>query len=253
VIIDERGQAPPGSAYQLSLVEVIGTGEVRARVNGPPAVSLGRIQFGSWHHVALRYDKSSLSLVGFLDGTNSLVATGDRLAPWEASHQWHLGFGLGDSVNLGSGSHFRGELDEIRIWKVARSDLDLRTHQFRALTGTENGLIAYWNLNDNTGGNVVLDSSGHNNHGTLVNGPMRVASTAPITTIVPILKRSNGTVLMQFLGVPWEFYDLQHSTNLLNWQTLQPLQAMRTGVIEFETVPGLSQQFFRAKSGAEEP
>jgi hypothetical protein len=249
VIIDERGQAPPGSSYQLSLMEILGTGEVRARVNGVGTVSLGTVQFGRWHYAALRYDKPALSLVGFLNGTNSLVATGDRSAPWESGHQWYLGFGLGDSINLGSGAYFRGELDEIRIWSLARTDQDLAISRYRSLKGDENGLLAYWKLDDPAGGNTVVDASGHGNHGTQVNGANRVKSTAPIMTVVPITKRLDGFVVVQFSGVPMQTYIIEESANLVNWQTVRSVQATRTGIIQVEQPTAVERAFFRVVEG----
>src|SRR5881394_2292258 len=66
------------------------------------------------------------------------------------------GFGtiIGLPLQLGSdgtGQFFRGQMDEVRIWNVARSAIEIRYNLSRALVGNEPGLVAYWRLNEGIG------------------------------------------------------------------------------------------------------
>jgi hypothetical protein len=63
------------------------------------------------------------------------------------------------------GEYFQGDLDEIRIWNVARSPEDIQAARNKRLTGKEPGLVAYWTFDDGTakdfstnGNNGVLDA-----------------------------------------------------------------------------------------------
>ena len=75
VVVRELDTAPPNFPFQHdSQIEVVGN-QVLVRVQGLAAVTLGSIEFGTWHHVALRYNESSHTLDGFLDGVKSATAT----------------------------------------------------------------------------------------------------------------------------------------------------------------------------------
>src|SRR2546428_73075 len=81
------------------------------------------------------------------------------------------GFGtiIGLPLHLGSdgtGDFFRGEMDEVRIWNVARSATEIRYNLSRALSGNEPGLVAYWRLNEGIG-TTALDATTNRLDGTL--------------------------------------------------------------------------------------
>lgn len=74
---------------------------------------------------------------------------------------------------------FKGIMDEVRIWNRARTEQEIRESMCRRLTGTEPGLIGYWNF-DETGGDMVMDGSPNRFNGTLKGNPQRVFSGAPV-------------------------------------------------------------------------
>jgi hypothetical protein len=81
--------------------------------------------------------------------------------------------------NVGIISHFKGILDDIRIWNKALTEDEIRSQMCRKLTGTEEGLIGYWTF-DEESGNTVKDLSANHYDGTLIGEPVRVTSGAPI-------------------------------------------------------------------------
>src|SRR5439155_16810959 len=115
------------------------------RVWALPILSLGHVSFNEWHHLALRYDKTRSQLDGLLDGVVSPTAVfGDRSTPYEAGLHLLLAFGLGEPTHLGSGAFYDGQLDEIRVWNVFRTDSEIQANMYRELLGAEPGLVGYW-------------------------------------------------------------------------------------------------------------
>jgi len=84
---------------------------------------------------------------------------------------------------------FNGQIDEFRIWNVARTATQITSTMSKTLAGNEAGLVGYWKF-DETSGTTAADSvttAGHTAHaGTLMannagNVPTFVASTAPLS------------------------------------------------------------------------
>ena len=130
VILDELGQNAINTSWHDSQIEILPTGEVKIRVWNTASLSLGQVDFGTWHHVTLRYDKSTQTLDGFLNGLEaSQDVRGDRMAPWESGRGQYYSLGATDTTNLGSGSYFKGTIGDFRVYN-------------RALTNSEVGDLA---------------------------------------------------------------------------------------------------------------
>ena len=61
---------------------------------------------------------------------------------------------------------FIGQIDEVRIWKRALTQTEIRNNMSKKLAGTESGLVAYYKMDEGTG-TIVEDSSPNSNNGTL--------------------------------------------------------------------------------------
>jgi hypothetical protein len=82
----------------------------------------------------------------------------------------------------GENAYFAGLIDEFRVWNVARSASDIAGTMNKTLTGTEAGLVGYWQFNE-ASGTTVADSTttaGHTAHP----GTLMAASTAQNPTFV---------------------------------------------------------------------
>ena len=84
---------------------------------------------------------------------------------------------------FGAGTSWEGEIDEVRIWNVARTAQEIYDNKNWILTGTESGLVAYWHFDEGTD-LTTADATGHGNIGSL-DTPNWVPSTAPVS-LVPI-------------------------------------------------------------------
>jgi len=115
------------------------------------------IPFGTWMHVAETYDGSTLRLYlnGVLDGSlviGQLILTNT------------VTFTMGDNAERVYSLH--GQLDEVRLWKVARTQEQIQTAMTGELTGAETGLVGYWPLDEGTG-NIAHDRTANGNNGIL--------------------------------------------------------------------------------------
>ncbi len=166
-IIAKQGNFSLGDpGYQISILNNDIHGVISAGL-GTEQIALfsgENINDNKWHHIALVRDNGN-TIKLFFDGfeTNSEVdlITGDLTN--------NRSLTIASEIN---GSQvFNGQIDEVRIWNVARTQAQIRDDMCRQLTGTETGLVGYWNMNegaDNTcaGGEDVCDQSGNGNHGT---------------------------------------------------------------------------------------
>lgn len=130
VVAELGGTATPDTLpWHDSQIEIAPGGEVRVRVWDLQYVELGKVGFGAWHHIVLRYNKANQVLDGFLDGVRSFSETsGDRTAPWEAGYSIFYALGGTDSTNLGSGAWFKGAIDEFVLFNAALTDQQIQEH-----------------------------------------------------------------------------------------------------------------------------
>jgi len=119
----------------------------------------------AWHHFAVV--KSSTNTLLYIDG--ALAASKGGTIPNPASST-PLRFGRQYG---GNGEYWAGDIDEVRIWNVARSASDLQLNLSNRLAGTESGLIGYWRL-DEGANNVVFDATTNGFNGTFQNYPVWV-------------------------------------------------------------------------------
>ncbi|MBW4526735.1 MAG: LamG domain-containing protein [Phormidium tanganyikae FI6-MK23] len=79
-----------------------------------------------------------------------------------------------------SAEYFRGQIDEIRIWKVVRTEQQIQDNLFRPLMSDFDQLIAYYDCDRQV--DSLLDQSGQQLHLKVFGAPMlSVLSTAPIS------------------------------------------------------------------------
>jgi hypothetical protein len=248
VLIDELGQTPPTPGWQDSQFEIVPPNTLRARVWNLPVLVVGAVQFASWHHGTLRYDRSVGQLDGFLDGIRAPTSVpGDRSAPANAGYRQFWAFGLGTSVHLGSGAFFRGAVDEIRIWSKARSTSDIQINMNRRLSGREPGLVCYWRLDEVTG-DLVMDATGHGLNGTFNDNLTWIASDIPLGDWLQLTPLAGRQIKLQLIGLPGLTYQLDATTNWDQWLPLHTNASQPNGSMEFidETAPQHPVRFYRA-------
>ncbi len=119
----------------------------------------GRYDFrtNTWCHLAGTYDGQVMTILA----QGEIIATEHFSEPIRLDDS-DLVIGKGDP-SFSYGEYFHGDVDEVRIWNVARSPEQIQASMSARLTGKEPGLVAYWTFDD--GG--VKDLTGHGNNGVL--------------------------------------------------------------------------------------
>ncbi|WP_081367351.1 LamG-like jellyroll fold domain-containing protein [Microcystis aeruginosa] len=117
-----------------------------------------------WHHVAVVGNGTNVLL--YLDGVPIKTGGSQTQNYGTSSDHFQIGAGVwsGGKTDL-----FNGNIAEVRIWKVARTQAEIQADAYKRLSGKEANLVAYYPLNEiQLEGNTrkVLDLVG-NNHGTV--------------------------------------------------------------------------------------
>ncbi len=131
---------------------------------------------GTWQHFAFVASQSNNCMNIYMNGV--LVASKTKMTPLVRTN---LDLIIGGAA---AGFPFNGQLDEFRIWNVARSQADIQATMNCSLTGLEPGLVAYWPMNECSGTNIYDASAPSAFAGTLVNGPLWVTSSIPMAPMV---------------------------------------------------------------------
>jgi hypothetical protein len=140
---------------------------------GNPDTTVRSVTFvatGQWMHVAATRSKSTGLARVFVNGVAEAAATGNTRSLTGVATM-HFG---GGPVRF-----FTGQMDEVRVWTVARSAAEIASTMHQTLTGSEPGLILYWRFEEGSG-RVLRDSSTAHNDGALNFSIAWVPSTAPV-------------------------------------------------------------------------
>jgi len=144
--------------------------------------SAQKVRRYGWRHVAVSGDGRTVTL--YVDGEAVATTSTTAAQDWSAGHI--VSFIGGDflpGASLRGG--FRGQIDELRVWSVARSAEEIRATMRRIVAPDTPGLAAYWDF-DEVDGQICRDVSGHNRDGVLgarpepgPDDPMRIPSDCP--------------------------------------------------------------------------
>ncbi len=129
-------------------------------------------------------------------------------------------FRIGNPANAKDVPGLYAEIDEVRLWNIARTHEQITDEMYRSLSGAETGLAGYWRF-DTGSGMEVVDATGNGNDGKLGaddNQPLPswVPSQAPISNeagaVYNALSNREPTEFNEpIVGVPAviEYADLQ--------------------------------------------
>jgi len=138
--------------------------------NGTVQETLARncgLTIGVWKHVAVTWTASSHLAEFFLNG-NSL---GTSSGAYTSIHDNASSFLVG-SQDTDLGSYYNGKIDEIRLWNLVRSSTDIYNNKDVQISGSTNGLVAYYQLN-----NSWADLTANANDLTATNSPTFTTDT----------------------------------------------------------------------------
>lgn len=136
-------------------------------VKFPKADEAKYLQPGEWYHVAVTYDTEAKIAIIYVDGKEQ-----SRIED----------YGIGEAINLGKqkkgdfmfkighsygeaddmSRQLNGEICEVRIWNVIRSQEEIYKNMYDVDPHTA-GLKAYWKFNEGAGNNIAKDFTGNGN------------------------------------------------------------------------------------------
>jgi hypothetical protein len=132
--------------------------------------SATNIPLNTWTHLAITRLNGVVKL--YINGIEDVNSTTINI-----TGQNTVVRAIGAKINgtLVNSSAFNGQIDEIRVWNVARTAKEINDNEFRVLNGNESGLILYHQFNraipngsNNTGFTVSIDKSTSGLNGTLI-------------------------------------------------------------------------------------
>jgi hypothetical protein len=130
-----------------------------------------QVPLNKWTHLALVQNGSTV--VSYVNGAfDATLLSGPQ-------HQETATSTLLGKFPASNDRFLNGQLDEVRVWNVARSQTDIQNSMHKMLSGRESGLAYYYTF-DQGSGTSLIDQSTNGQNGTLTNGPSWVASNAGI-------------------------------------------------------------------------
>ncbi len=118
------------------------------------------ITMNQWVHVAGVYDGTSAKI--YING--QLVDEIARSGNINFNHDI-LAFKLGKFYDSNESNYINGSLDEVRVWSVARTQVEIQASMNNVLSGREVGLIGYWNFDEGPDSEVIdKTTNGNNGH-----------------------------------------------------------------------------------------
>ncbi len=128
------------------------------------AISANMLPLNEWVHIAIVRDWENKQVIGYING---VVQSNSPQAITVSEIAASTG-----NVSLATGwdSKYNGQMAEVRLWNIVRSQEEIQADMNRRLTGREPGLAAYWPL-DKGSGSTAHDLSPNNNTMTLSGNP----------------------------------------------------------------------------------
>ncbi|WOK07346.1 LamG-like jellyroll fold domain-containing protein [Imperialibacter roseus] len=135
-----------------------------------------RVDDGVWHHVAVVFDNGTLSM--YVDGELDVQIT-DAIAEFGSVNQRYGFLGVGSEAdafngNIGPTYYLEGNLDEFRLWSVARTEDQIKNNYDRLISNEQVGLKVYYRFDEGVGSEVYdVAKTGENfnqNDGLFVGG-----------------------------------------------------------------------------------
>ena len=179
-------------ASNFAVITIITTGEVvfYLEENGinHSVQSSSVLNSLEWHHIAVTWKSSTSEAKIFVNGNETPYAAGSYISST----------GLDNKMTIGSrtdGSQpYLGEIDEIAIWSIAKSECEVSFEMKDKKEGTEPNLEAYYNFDygipegSNPGVDDLQDISPSGYDGTLLNFALSGSTSNWISSLATITR-----------------------------------------------------------------
>lgn len=133
----------------------------------PKADDAKLLQPGEWYHVAVTYDAEAKIAVMYVDGKEQSrtenYGTGEPInlgKQKKGDFMFKIGHSYGEPDDMSR--QLNGEICEVRIWNVIRSQEEVYKNMYDIDPKTP-GLKAYWKFNEGKGNNIAKDFTNNGN------------------------------------------------------------------------------------------
>jgi hypothetical protein len=200
-------------AYHKFLLRVRNSNNIQFVLNGTFLNAPFTVPLNSWTHIAAVYDGANMYV--YANG-NLIASQAATVSLPVTSNQVNIGSRIGANTE-----NFTGNIDEIRVWNIARTAEQINGSKNCELAGTETGILAYYNFNQGTAAannasettlNAVTGTNGTLTN-FLLNGATSnwlagssvvtgsiVPSSASVTTPVILTQGSTASALTATIG-----------------------------------------------------
>lgn len=136
------------------------------------------IRVGEWCHLAAVMGPQGLRLYlnGVLVGTNSYTGSFKAIKSGARNFLGQNNWFEYDAA----ATTLDGQIDEVRVWSVARTSDQIQENMFKRMAGTEQGLVGLWNFDGDGEDELVRDTTVSGNHGRRINNARIVPGELPI-------------------------------------------------------------------------
>lgn len=205
------------------------------------------VPLNTWVHIAGVWDGSAMRVYynGVLDGTTAGIG-GSFIG---STNPVRIG------ANLTSEA-WTGKLDAVRIWKAARTPVEINADMSMCLTGSEANLLALYNFEEGSG-TTVADLTGHGYNGTFVSAPTWTTGHS-CSALLPVRfetvsadKKNNGIAVSWKVGTELniQHYEVERSADGRNFTTVMVIPAANSNWYNWQDeLPLRSISYYRVKS-----
>jgi hypothetical protein len=166
---------------------------------GQDRVVVGANLDGGWHLWTGVCDTEGKKLLLYQDGELAAETIAPPPIQYQTSAMYNEIGAIDSGAWGGTWGFFRGDVDRISVWNVARKPDDIKHEFTKGLKGNEPGLAALWTFDED--GQTVLDSSSNKCNATLGRTPEADSSDpARIPANAPPAPPSGDSLVNQMLG-----------------------------------------------------
>ena len=150
------------------------------RNTGHWSYSNSSVSINTWTHVAITLSGGTLTF--YINGTASGTAS---VATTQDSGPMAIGMQSPESCQC---NLFNGEMDEMRLWNVARTQSEIQANMNKSISPSSTGLAAYYQFNEGSG-NTLTDATSNGNNaffsdGSYTNSGVSITTTPSCTPTV---------------------------------------------------------------------
>jgi hypothetical protein len=175
------------------------------------------ITYGVWTNLAITYDQTAIRFY-----SNGILTTTFAISGIISGPEFPTRIGA-DNTSGAANNFFGGQIDELSIWFNILTPADIINNMNNSLTGSESGLLQYFNFNEGIGNgdnttppvDTLNDLAKYNTDGTLHNFALSGTSSNWVSvSALPVN-------LVNFTGTN------KDGTNLLQWSTASEQNSSR--------------------------